>query len=411
MGAGYSGPPTPSTLSHDVKADVLQRFKPLGRALYFTDADLLRLFAVFSEWNLNESGVLFEDEMSEAMGWCGDPLQTRFFALLADSPRGVSFRSFVVRLWSLLAVDALSLAHLAFMLYDTNGNGALRLPDLRFMICEVFGTDFEEQACATSLLRSVTQRDLSGNSRGTRIALATFVEVAKINPLLLAPVFALQNALQAATLGVSGWEGLGARITRGLLHGTFSIAAAEAAVNAALGARKRHPWLVVATERHLLPPRTKNPPVRFRLEGLDKTPNLRVHELHETRDFRSDVDVPTCFESIVVDQLKKSRVGQRVIAAAQSFCAVSRWLAYAALARVGASAELLALPLDTSATVAPESSAAAAPTPPPSPAASTPSLVPPAEALFNGETAFTVTRMRRQRRHSLAHRGDPVLSI
>lgn len=408
MGAGYSGPPTPSALSRGVQTAVLNRFSSLQCALCLTDQNLLRLFAVFSEWNVNESGVLYEDEMSEAMGWCGDPLQARFFALLVDSPKGVSFRSFVVRLWSLLAVDSLSLAHLAFMLYDANGNGTLRLPDLRFMVCEVFGTDFAEQDCAMTVLRSLTQRDFSGSSLGTRLTLGAFVDIAKAKPLLLAPVFELQHALQVATLGVDGWEGVASRTTRGLLNGTFTIDRAEFAVNAALGARKGHPRLVVATERHLLPPRTKNPPVRFRIEGLHKG-HLKEDELHDVRDFREDVNVPSCFETIVVAHLKNSRAGRRLLALTQSFCIVSRRLACAALVRLGAPAALLAF-FDMSAPVAP-----APHLDPQAPPAEAPGVVvitavpvhaPPSAALFDGETAFTITRLRRERRHAIARRSS-----
>jgi hypothetical protein len=241
------------------------------------------MFAVFCEWNSSESGVLSEEEMGSALGWSGEPLERRVFALLSDSKRGVSFRSFLVRLWSWLASDWRSLAYFAFQLYDVSESGVLGVADIRLMLLVAFGPTFEGNHQAQGLLARLVERDFAGRATSASLRLDSFIDLVSHAQMLLAPVFYLQNKMQGATLGVRGWASASAARQRGLLRGTFDICSAAVAANAALGynmplargakvgaaaamraeadaklAQRRRlsgnpPHLVAATERHLLP--------------------------------------------------------------------------------------------------------------------------------------------------------------
>ena len=62
--------------------------------------------------------MMSEHELGELLCWHEHPtpLEVRLYLLMRDSPRGVTFRSFLVHVWAICVQDPTSLAHLAFQL-------------------------------------------------------------------------------------------------------------------------------------------------------------------------------------------------------------------------------------------------------------------------------------------------------
>jgi hypothetical protein len=173
--------------------------------------------------------------MGLALGWSGLPLERRLYDLLADSEEGISFRSFVVRMWAWMGTDLRTLNLLAFQLFDVHNRGVLDLADVRLMLFVVYGRDFQSIDAARPLYRRLAVHDLAGVAMSANVSLDDFMALASHAQGLLKPVFNVQLIIQRATLGVKAWDALTSRLRTGFEYGNFDIYLAALECNSVLG--------------------------------------------------------------------------------------------------------------------------------------------------------------------------------
>lgn len=255
-------------LSGRQRDEVLFRFRAVRQALALSDDDLWRLYCSFIDCNKDESGFIKEDELFEYLDADGGPFSQRVYRMFQDSADGISFKNFVVASWSMCTRDKDSLHHFAFQLYDIQGRGELGLADIRLLLSELFGADFENTKAAQDVMKKLIRFDYAGRQLDAHVDAKGFAAVTQARPMMLFPAFDLQRKLQDKTLGARGWEVITKRRDALVKEGHFDITNVVMIANAG---RPRRSSVVPVTDKHIMSLSAAAGPVRLATpSGLQK---------------------------------------------------------------------------------------------------------------------------------------------
>jgi hypothetical protein len=129
------------------------------------------------------------------------PFACRVFAMMDDSGDNcVDFEEFCSMLTLFCSISKDSLVAFAFSLYDTDGSQTLDREELRNMMAEVYGKQWEGSQKTRDVLNKMDE-DGDGSCD-----IGEFEDACKKYALLLKPAFAMQNVLRDKTLGSSTWN-------------------------------------------------------------------------------------------------------------------------------------------------------------------------------------------------------------
>lgn len=110
-------------------------------------------------------------------------------------------------LWSFLTVSKLSLATLAFHLYDIDGSGLISADEISRLVKELNEDPaFDTSWLDTLDLEAITSSDAVGAAKGKRIGKDTFLQFAIRYPSILFPAIRVQEDMRARIGGQEFWN-------------------------------------------------------------------------------------------------------------------------------------------------------------------------------------------------------------
>jgi hypothetical protein len=143
-----------------------------------------------------------------------------------------TFRFFVFGLWNYCTMDRKSLVAFAFQAYDKVGRGALSRDDIYAMMRDLFGSTFESNPRAQSLMSYLLPLDYKGRPVKTAtVTLAEFGSVAQRNEMILYIPFRLQTTLRTRVMGERWWMRKSEDRVRLTRDGKFDIRAVQEVLN------------------------------------------------------------------------------------------------------------------------------------------------------------------------------------
>lgn len=197
MGTCLSGDATAAASSAEEQQDLLTRFADLRTALHLKKHEFIRMYKYFTEANLNGDGCIQLDEFLAFFDASKSRFTLRVYDMFRDdNADGITFKQWVFGLWNFCTTDSDALILFGFQLYDKGGKGLLDLNDVKHMMIELFGKDYESNGLAKDLLRSLLETDYKGNPTTTGVTASRFAKVCTRAKNILYPAFQLQHKVR-----------------------------------------------------------------------------------------------------------------------------------------------------------------------------------------------------------------------
>jgi Ca2+-binding EF-hand superfamily protein len=206
MGSLCSTNSTAGAFTNAEREEVLVKFEALRLAMHFAEKDFFRMYQYFNQANTSEDGCIQLDEFLTFFQQPKTRFTMRVFTMFCDgNAEGITFKQWVFALWNFCTTDSDALILFAFQLYDREGKGLLNVADVKHMLLELFGKDFERNSLARDLTRQLLEMDYKGNPTTSGITAVKFAKVASKAKNLLYPAFKLQNAIQHKIFSERYW--------------------------------------------------------------------------------------------------------------------------------------------------------------------------------------------------------------
>mmetsp|Transcript_1888 Transcript_1888/g.3003 ORF Transcript_1888/g.3003 Transcript_1888/m.3003 type:complete len:405 (+) Transcript_1888:72-1286(+) len=171
-------------------------------SLHLKDSDIRKLYTAFREVDLDSSGAVSQDEFFAVFRIEDSEINRRIFRLCDMDKRGrLNFCEFACSIWNLLSLESESLPQLAFYLFDDDGSGTLEYAEIRHMIETIHNKSYEKNNAVRKLVEDLRKM-------GKKINVMQFMDWARKNPAICAPLIALQYRLRCELFGLSFWERL-----------------------------------------------------------------------------------------------------------------------------------------------------------------------------------------------------------
>jgi hypothetical protein len=192
---------------------------------------------------------------------------------MAHPSRLTGFKNFAIATWNVCTRDKDNLTNFAFQLYDVKGRGELGLADVRLLLSEIFGSEFETKPVSKDLMRRMIRFDYKGTALDAHVSLDLFMQITLGNPMMLYPAFELQRKVQEKTLGVKGWDKITARREKAALDGSFNVSNVAAIINEG---KPRRASVIAIDNRHLLPLAAAHGSKKIVLAGLQRSTKVQA---------------------------------------------------------------------------------------------------------------------------------------
>mmetsp|Transcript_10449 Transcript_10449/g.24342 ORF Transcript_10449/g.24342 Transcript_10449/m.24342 type:complete len:485 (-) Transcript_10449:138-1592(-) len=162
------------------------------------DADLV--FSAFRQIDIDDSGSISRREFYSWSGLEKSAFTEAIFKVLdADDSGEVDFKEFSLVLWNYLSFSPSTLAVFAYGLADEDDSGILEKKEVVALIKLVYGRDYETNSRLKSALRHL-RLDEEGE-----VTKFEFIDMAKLQPLLLYPAYLAQGLLRERVVGNAFW--------------------------------------------------------------------------------------------------------------------------------------------------------------------------------------------------------------
>lgn len=155
----------------------------------------------------------------------------------------------MIATWNICTRDKANLSNFAFQLYDVQGRGELGLADVRLLLSELFGQDFETKPVSKELMKKMIRFDYKGTALDAHVNIKQFMDLTLASPLMLYPAFELQRKIQERVMGIRAWEAVTKRREKGARDGSFDINNVAAIVN---DGKSRRASMVPVDGRHFM---------------------------------------------------------------------------------------------------------------------------------------------------------------
>ena len=198
MGCCFSTVFNPNNLIEGQGVDAIKVFNALG----FTKSDLNILYRYFKRLDFNDSGTVDVIEFicvnnldsNEKNVSCAEII-FRLFDSNQDAK--LNFMELLIALWVFCSYSKHDLASFTFQVFDTDNSGILLTPELKYMIGLIWSNKIDNHvAQALGVL---------DHNKDSEISLDEFLKYSKATPILLFPIFEMQNMFREKTLGNNRW--------------------------------------------------------------------------------------------------------------------------------------------------------------------------------------------------------------
>ena len=269
-------------LSSTQKNEILLRYKRIQDILLLNNDELWLLYTIFIKINQNSTGFITEEELFSYLDMDGGLFAHRIFKMFKDQyDGGISFQAFLIICWSICTRDKNNLINFSFQIYDILGRGELGLADIRLLLSEVFGTNFENHKAGKEIYHSLVRFDYQNQPLEAHISPKLFYTISQNHPLLLFPAFELQQKLINKTLKHK-WEDVTERRDKAIKLKKFDI---MKVISLANDHKQRRGSMVPISDRHMLNildfgfndnDNNSNSPYKTNQNNLNLPPGLRT---------------------------------------------------------------------------------------------------------------------------------------
>lgn len=280
MGAFISGATYKNAAAEAVDKDEffsnnnLVQFVPIFKKLGIRDADVVQLYGVFKQIDIDNSGSLSVKEFFNffALQWVTEMSRRVFTIFDADNSGELDFGEFSACAWNYLSLDDNGLLYFIFDVYDSDESGRMNYVEFRSMMLEAYGHRKRMSSNVIETMKRVEHDNVEEFMDWTKIQ---FVQFVNKNRSVFWPLFSLQAEMRRKIVGVNFWLNVVKRRAA-----RFDPTVGGGLVSATDGARN----LILCASN------------TFRLNCLIGAPQCR--ELHERKRFRHgrQAGKPCCHE-------------------------------------------------------------------------------------------------------------------
>ncbi|CAM9134371.1 unnamed protein product [Ascophyllum nodosum] len=176
-----------------------------------TSSDLSILAAAFRKaLGSSENGTLKREQFEAWMDFDSvpEPVERRLFDAfcISEADQQVDLFNFVVGIWNYCLEGKSILSLLAFDIYDLNVSGTITEEDLKTMIVDMWGVDWEQDDNVKAMVEK--RRDVDA------MKIDKWNEFCRLHPRVLQPAFKLQQEMQELTLGRNRWAKISERVRK-----------------------------------------------------------------------------------------------------------------------------------------------------------------------------------------------------
>ena len=176
-------------------------------SLGFTERDLSYLKETFDKADGDASGQISLMELLMFLDIDRTKFAKRVFSIFDEDLSGeIDFREFVVAMWNYCTLGKSALCLFAFDLYDSDSSGYIETSEIKTMLKDIYGKQFDRSGLAVKVLGQLTGTT-SDAMLGieTEISVSGFEAFSRTHPALLYPAYQFQHNLQHKVLGSGFW--------------------------------------------------------------------------------------------------------------------------------------------------------------------------------------------------------------
>ena len=182
----------------------LIQFVPIFKKLNIRDADVIQLFSVFQQIDLDNSGSLSVDEFFNyfEIGWV-TPMSRRIFTLFdADNSGELDFGEFTACAWNYLSLTDNGILYFIFDLYDEDESTRLTYEEFKKMMLEAYGKRKRMAANVVATMKRVELANMEEFMEWTTQEFVTFVNKQRSS---FWPLFTMQTEMRHKIVGLNFW--------------------------------------------------------------------------------------------------------------------------------------------------------------------------------------------------------------
>lgn len=191
-------PLKPAQYNMNHKPELFNKLQTLAKKLQLNTKDVKAMFRMFSNIDVDGSGVISMLEFLNFFGLEQTEFNKRTFQLMDTDKSGkIDFVEFVGAIYNYCTFTWQGLCRYAFDLFDDDQSGFLDVPEVIDLVRYVYGKPLDDKVM--KILENIDE-DMSGT--------ITFKEFCKKNknyPSLLFPAFHMQEVLRSKCLGPAFW--------------------------------------------------------------------------------------------------------------------------------------------------------------------------------------------------------------
>lgn len=176
------------------------------KTLRLTDSVVDQFFDKYNEMDADGTGHVDVEKFNQYFKMDRTPFSDRVFTIVDENKNGeIDFREFVLACWNYCSLDARALARFTFNLYDISNKRVLTSDEIRQMVAEVYGDQYESQTHLRKIIKDAV--DVKGSFASTpgQLTLSEFEGFSKKHAMLLFPAFKMQQQMRAKVLGENYW--------------------------------------------------------------------------------------------------------------------------------------------------------------------------------------------------------------
>ena len=179
----------------------------VAKTLKLSTSHLNQIYAQFRELDSDNSGVVDVSEFIIHNHITSEIFGELVFSLFDANKSGkLDFEEYLTAVWNYCSLSKDGLAKFAFDIFDVNNSGTLSTEEINEIVAIIWG--YENDRVGKVL------KSLNNDKKSNELHAADFIDMSKHFPVLLFPVFEVQEKLCKKGLGRSTWTKLSEKRSR-----------------------------------------------------------------------------------------------------------------------------------------------------------------------------------------------------